>query len=87
MKTITFVCTIVHSIGEIKFFTLQVQGCSEETAPVEFAGWKWAYTSSNSSGKERHGGTIWRCSSVRSHARIMIIRQLSISYSTSQYVL
>ena len=36
MKTITFVCTIVHVIGEIKFFTPQVQGCSEETAPVEF---------------------------------------------------
>ena len=45
---------------------------------ASFACWKWAYTSSNSSGKERHGGTIWRCSSVRSHARIMIIRQLSI---------
>ena len=36
MKTITFVCTIVDVIGEIKFFTPQVQGCSEETAPVEF---------------------------------------------------
>ena len=36
MKNITFVCTIVHVIGEIKFFTRQVQGCSEETAPVEF---------------------------------------------------
>ena len=59
MKTITFVCTIVHVIGEIKFFTPQVQGCIEETAPVEFRWLKMSlYTSSNSSGKERHGGTI-----------------------------